>query len=291
MPRPSEKKRLDEAKARSAVAASISALPVRTGLPALDSIVEVRLLTPPTAMRTTVTGKAGAKSARARTEYRILRTDEVDEYEAAATPQGRLAASAAKTVVAAATPADDDYTGDKRKAAKLSVGKRKIEKFTDLKTLIASLPAEDKMVNHQPPITNDATSGRVAEEQRQVRVRAFLYAASRESDNDFHLIIGRDPTKSPEMYMTMEVSGLPPKTSASFKKLKAVRDAYKNFFGNNLPGSGYDFPRPPVPVEIEGSLYFDMPHATGSRPGPKSLKSRMPTIWEVHPVTKITFEP
>jgi len=92
----------------------------------------------------------------------------------------------------------------------------------------------------------------------------------------------------------MELSGLPPSSSASFKKLKAVRDAFKKFFNDNfegnLPGLSYDFYDPPIAVEVEGSLFFDMTHATGSRPGPKSLKSRMPVIWEVHPISKMTFE-
>jgi hypothetical protein len=96
------------------------------------------------------------------------------------------------------------------------------------------------------------------------------------------------------MYMTMELSGLPPSSHASFKKLKAARDAFKKFYndnlGGNLPGTSYQFPDPPIPVEIEGSLFFDMSHASGSRPGPKSLKSRMPVIWEVHPISKMTFE-
>ena len=53
----------------------------------------------------------------------------------------------------------------------------------------------------------------------------------------------------------------------------------------------YDFYDPPIPIQVEGSLFFDMSHATGQRPGPQSLKSRMPTIWEVHPISSITFEP
>jgi hypothetical protein len=91
--------------------------------------------------------------------------------------------------------------------------------------------------------------------------------------------------------MTMELSGLPPASSAAFAKLKAARDAFKAFFGGNLPGLAYDFYDPPIPVKIEGSLFWDASHATGSRPGPKSLKSRMPVVWEVHPVSKITFNP
>jgi hypothetical protein len=123
-----------------------------------------------------------------------------------------------------------------------------------------------------------------------VRVRAFLYAASREDDNDFHLIIGRAPRSSP-MYMTMELSGLPPKNAKSFRTLKKARDAYKEFFGDDLPGPSYHFYRPPIPIELEGSLFFDMSHATGGKPGPQDLRKDIPTIWEVHPITRIVFEP
>src|SRR5947207_2323871 len=98
----------------------------------------------------------------------------------------------------------------------------------------AGLPALDSIRYDeratQPPIQTTATSNRVKEEKRNVRVKAFIYAASRENDNDFHLIIGRSPDLTPEMYMTMELSGLPASNSASFTKLKAARDAYKAFF-------------------------------------------------------------
>jgi len=89
--------------------------------------------------------------------------------------------------------------------------------------------------------------------------------------------------------MTMEVSGLPPKGDATldFTDLNAARSAFKKFFGPKLPGGTYDFYDPPIPIKIEGSLFFDITHATGSRPGPHSLKSRMPVIWEVHPLTSI----
>jgi hypothetical protein len=147
------------------------------------------------------------------------------------------------------------------------------------------------MIAHEPPITTEQTSKRVSEEKRNVRVRAFLYAASREADNDFHLIIGRDPDRSPSLYMTVELSGLPPSSSSHFNRLKKARDDYKAFFGDNLPGMSYDFYDPPIPVEIEGSLFFDMSHATGSKPGPSSLRDDIPTIWEIHPISKIVFEP
>jgi hypothetical protein len=168
-----------------------------------------------------------------------------------------------------------------------------VEIFDDLQDLIASLTPEAKMKAHKPKISIGKTSERVKEENRNIHVDAFIYAASRESDNDFHLIIGRDPSDLPEVYMTMELSGLPPKNAASFEQLNDARDAFKQFFddnaGGNLPGLSYDFYDPPLAVTVEGSLFWDATHATGSRPGPASLKSHMPVIWEVHPISKIVF--
>jgi hypothetical protein len=92
----------------------------------------------------------------------------------------------------------------------------------------------------------------------------------------------------------MELSGLPRSTSAAFATLKRTRDDYKSFFSDHplgLPGLSYDFYLPPVPIEIQGSLFFDMSHARGSKPGPDDLRPDIPTIWEIHPVTRIVFEP
>src|SRR2546425_135542 len=110
-----------------------------------------------------------------------------------------------------------------------------------LTPLRAGMPALDSI--HKPKITTAPTCGRVKEEERNVGVAAFLYAASREADNDFHLIVGRDHTLTPEMYMTVEVSGLPPKGDATldFTDLNAARSAFKKFFGPKLPGGTYDF--------------------------------------------------
>ena len=203
----------------------------------------------------------------------------------------RALPSGSRDVVPLAAPQSDKYAGTARKAAKLSTASAPVEQFTDLQDLIQTLPAHSTMANHTPKIKTTATSNRVAEEKRNVKVTVFLYAASREDDNDFHLILGRDPAKSPPVYFTMELSGLPANNAASFAKLKAARDAFKAFFGTELPGQDYDFYSPPIPVEVEGSLFFDMSHATGNRPGPASLRSKMPVVWEVHPITRITFEP
>ena len=262
MPKPFKK--LTSAAAIETVLSKVPAY--RVGLPSRDSIVAVTD-TP---------------------ELRILHTEEVDRYD-----KGALGLGLAGPPPAAA-PSGDNFTGTDRKAAKLSISTAKMENFKDVKDVIASLVSESQMKAHQPKIKTTATSGRVKEEDRNVHVNAFIYAASRESDNDFHLIVGRDASAKPDMYMTAELSGLPPAGSDSFAQLQAARDAFKAFFNNraggSLPGSSYDFYDPPLAVTVEGSLFFDITHISGSRPGPASLKSRMPVIWELHPVSKIVFK-
>lgn len=261
-------------------AAAAPLVPLRAGMPALDTVHSTKQFAPVPNGPT----------------YNIISTTETDSYEKSAPAKNvpkllQSTPSPSSAAVAAALkskpPAGDNFGGTDRKAAKLSKGTGPTEPFSDLKDLIASLASESTMINHKPKIATNANSGRVKEEERNVRVSAFLYAASREADNDFHMIIGRDHTATPEMYMTMELSGLPPKNAPTFADLNNARKAFKKFFGKNLPGMTYDFYDPPIPVQIEGSLFFDMTHAKGSRPGPPSLKSRMPVIWEVHPVTSI----
>jgi len=247
--------------------ARIPGIEKRAGMPAPDSVIGVTPATP------TV-------------KYTIIHTNEVDVYEEGALGPGRAG-------ILPSLPAGDDFKGTSRKATKLSLSPAEIEKFKDVKALIETLQPHDQMVKHKPKITTTAGSKRVKEEERNVRVKAFMYAASREDDNDYHLIIGRSSTATPETYMTMELSGLPPANSPAFAKLKAARDAFKKFFkdiGAKPPGQKYDFYQPPISVQIEGSLFFDMSHAKGSRPGPASLKSRMPVVWEVHPISKIVLK-
>src|SRR5438105_7663523 len=119
--------------------------------------------------------------------YRIIRTNEVDAGEPKPAP-----AAVVGVGMMAAGPLSDDFAGNDRKAAKLSISAAPPEKFKDLADLVASLPSISAMKAHQPVIKLDPTSGRVTEEERNVTLNAFLYAASREADNDFHLIVGRD---------------------------------------------------------------------------------------------------
>ena len=220
--------------------------------------------------------------------YRILRTNEVDPKDAPLTPEERATIMA--TGEAALRSFGDDFAGTARKAAKLSISDAPTETFDTVTAVVDTLPAKGDMVRHHPEITTDAGSGRVREEERNVSLSAFLYAASREADNDFHLIIGQAPGQA-EVYMTMEVSGLPTADADSFAQLKSARDSFQGFFGDKAPGASYDFYDPPIPVRVQGSLFFDMSHAHGRSPGPPTLHPHMPVIWEVHPISNIEFEP
>lgn len=254
--------------------------PLAVGMPSQDSILDDK---------TTFKPKAGGPT------YRILKTTETDSYETTPAAMAmRTALHGKKTPALAAMAAaakkkpstGDRFGGTDRKIAKLSIATAPTENFSDVADLVDSLPSVAAMVKLKIP--TGPTSDRVAQEKRNIHVDGFLFAASREADNDFHLIVGCDPKTTPETYMTMEVSGLPPASSPAFASLNGARTAYKQFFtAKNLPGAGYHFYQPPIPVQVDGSLFFDATHSKGQAPGPPSLKSRMPTIFEVHPVTNI----
>jgi hypothetical protein len=252
-------------------------------LPDSATVLETRTLVPD---RAALAGAAAlGTGAPPQASYRIFRTNQVDQYEPEPTSNAAVLASPA-----AMAAAGDSFLGSDRRAAKLSIVAGAAVDFNDIKVLVDSLPSESVMVHHTPKILHDPKSKRVNEEKRNVRLRAWIYAASRESDNDFHLIVGRKSGES-RMFMTMEVSGLPAANASSRATIEKVRNAYKAFFVGALPGSGYDFYDPPIPVEIGGSLFFDITHVTGGRPGPQDLRPDMPVVWEVHPVTHLVFEP
>jgi hypothetical protein len=245
-----------------------------------------RVVAEKTASSPVVLAQAFGAAPAAPATFRILVTNELDEYD----QEPQLAALDAGFALEGFS---DEYTGTDRKAAKLAISSAQAEEFADLKDLIASLTPDKTMIGLH--LSTKADSGRVKQEERNVRLKVFLYAASREGDNDFHLMLGRDPevvgdgSVEEPMYMTMELSGLPPESFPSFERLQTARQAFKDYFGVNLPGTGYQFYDPPRPVEIEGSLFFDTTHAKGSHPGPKKLRDFIPTIWEVHPISSMEF--
>ncbi len=187
-----------------------------------------------------------------------------------------------------AAPNLDTFHGTARMAAKLSIATGSTQSFSDLGQVLDSLIPDAKM--RAMNISKGADSGRLPQEQTLVTVTAFLYAASRESDNDFHCIVGRNPNQTAR-FMNVEVSALPPSSSHFFAPLKAARDEFKAFFTANsdaLPSGGYDKFDPPIPIKVTGSLFFDVDHVPPAV-GPTGMKPL--SAWEIHPVSDIQFEP
>jgi hypothetical protein len=188
----------------------------------------------------------------------------------------------------AGAASEDDFVGHHRKAAKTSIATGDVKSFDTLLDLLHTLVPDKKMRALDPPISKDPSSDRVEQEKRNVSVRGFIYAVKFEEDHDYHVILGLDPDAAAEAYLNVEVSGLP-QGGPHRAKLKAARATFKEFFAerNVHFGGSYKKFDPPIPVRMEGSLFFDVDHKAGVV-GPQGMRPK--TAWEIHPVTKIEFE-
>ena len=182
----------------------------------------------------------------------------------------------------------DDFTGTQRKMAKTTlVTSKTMETFADLPGFITSLPDDKSMKTRKPPITNAPYFARVAEEERAVKIKeAYIYAITRQADNDFQIILGSDPDYRKSVFFFAEVSGLPESSKDSYSTLNSVRTKFKDQFGN-VCGKTKLLMDNPVKVSISGSLFFDINLKPG-KTGPKKL--RPTTAWEIHPVSEIVFK-
>lgn len=184
-----------------------------------------------------------------------------------------------------------NFTGIVRRKAKTSSLPGRPKSFDTLDDLLATLPPDSAMQHHNPPIDNSAFSERVEEERHSVLVKkAWLLAVFREEDNDFHLIIGnRERPDEATALMNVEVSGLPDKATTSRSIYKTLLDARTEFikiFGDTQCRRTFRFKDKGVPVEIKGSLFFDIHHvSTGTGSGNLHPAS----VWEIHPVTGIVW--
>ncbi len=180
------------------------------------------------------------------------------------------------------------FTGASRIAAKTSyISAGSYRSFSKLKDVfrLYRLPPDSVMSNL---LTRD--SPRISIEQRGVILKnAFLFAFRKQRDNDYHLIVGDHPQLKHAFLMTMEISGLPKKKNTVLAK---VRTDFVNAFNINdqIAMATYLVFTEPVPVHVEGPLFYDVSHRAGSvgpRKGKISMKLR--TAWEIHPVTKFNL--
>jgi len=190
------------------------------------------------------------------------------------------------------TATGEIFHGCARRAAKVSlvpIGDAAAERYQTVVELKQNLIDDDTMRHHTPPITEAADSERLSDEQRNVVLDAVVYAFKAEDDRDFHLIVGDPDCDSPRCFMNVEVSALPKEAGSDKDDLTSVRAEFRSWLESE-PGATYLFfvddqgNGSPVPVRIEGSLFYDLDHVAGTV-GPTGF--RPDTSWEIHPIRKL----
>lgn len=216
--------------------------------------------------------------------YRFFETNDPGA-QAATRPERRAMTAAALAADDVVVDDSNVFKGHARAQAKTTLAHAKVEKFPDLGALAASLPTDAFMLGYQPRIDRDTP--RVAEESRNVAVCAWILATKREDDNDYHIMLGDD---AGNIVFNAEMSGIPDTgTKSNRKKLLAARAAFESFVDEDGRKTGnYTGWGDPVPVYVEGSLFYDTEHRPGVV-GPAFARPK--SAWEIHPISKILFEP
>jgi hypothetical protein len=214
-------------------------------------------------------------------KYRVTQTTQIDEVEAAervSTPLRSLART---------TSSGDIFAGTDRRDPKTSVATGGLKSYSTVAELRSSFPTDAFMKSLG--ITRAPDSERTTQEQYNVAVQGYIFAVSKESDNDFHLIVGDKNCAMGECFINVEVSGLPrDPADPNFPTLSAVRSKFLAYFNQQQSSRGYQKFDPPISVALTGSVFFDVDHPAGAV-GPAGLKPS--SAWEIHPLTDITFEP
>ncbi|MEI6488818.1 MAG: hypothetical protein WCP52_07645 [Bacteroidota bacterium] len=172
----------------------------------------------------------------------------------------------------------DDFDGEARIGAKLTLGTGEVEKEISVNDFLSTFSGSPSL---------DDTSPRSAVEQRNIQVTGWLYTYAREGDEDYHLIIGNSNKKTGLKLMSAEISGLPKSTASSFTKLSDARTQFTQVIlhgENYCSGFTKKLLKNPIKVTITGSVFYDTHHASGGS-GTGIYKSTTP--WEIHPVTSI----
>lgn len=191
------------------------------------------------------------------------------------------------------TESGEVFHGCARRVSKVSLvplDAAPAELYHTVAELKQNLVADDAMRHHTPPITESATSARQPEEERNVVLDAFVYAFKSEDDRDFHLIVGDKDCNDASCFMNVEVSALPNEDGGDKDALTGVRAEFRSWLDVE-PGTTYLFfvddqgVENPVPVRIEGSLFYDLDHVAGTV-GPAHY--RPDTSWEVHPIRTLS---
>lgn len=180
------------------------------------------------------------------------------------------------------------FKGKFRPEAKTSYARIRKEKTTDVESLLNALPTDAQMTQqHHELVAKDSNHQnhvpRIAEEKRNVSVNAWLYWVSRQSDNDYHMILGdTSELSSKTVFMNAEISGLPPDKPTRQPFVRLRDDLRKVLATTQNKNGAFDNP---LPVRITGSLLWDGEHRNPHNVGPKKpVDLRPKKAWEIHPI-------
>ncbi len=205
---------------------------------------------------------------------------------------------AATAAFSAPDPAvvNETFAGKYRAPVKTAIARpAPVREYANVAVLLQSLPKDSAMRSKYPalrPHIKNWPKQREPEEMINVKIdNAWIVAVKHEhsatGDNDFHIVVADSPAKPFNHVMNMEVAGLP-KTGPDVTGLKNVRVAFLSFFTSTPPSGAFRAVKPPIHVSVEGSFYFDGEHTAGGKSDPGPAWAKPKTVWEVHPISKIT---
>jgi hypothetical protein len=179
---------------------------------------------------------------------------------------------------------EDDFRGSARKGPKTSIAPNLVRVFPTIKSLISALPADTTMIRRLKSLSTQLKNKRQPEENMNARLATgiFLFAIKREPDNDYHIIIGDKKNFQQATLLNVELSGI---GATNKVELQKVRDFFEDNFVDVCGSKYVSFTENPIPIKLEGSLFYDVDHKPGEV-GPGALKPK--TSWEIHPITKIS---
>ena len=187
-----------------------------------------------------------------------------------------------------AAAASETFNGKFRAEAKTSYSTARKERTTDIGSLLTKLPTDAQMTNeHHELVAKDKNhqnhQPRIDREQRNVTVKAWLYWVARQTDNDYHMIVGdTSQLTSQTVFMNTEISGLP-LGGSNQQPFLGLRSTLRSTLAT-YPNNNGAFVTP-LPVGITGSLLWDGEHRNPNNVGPtKPLDIRPKKAWEIHPI-------
>ena len=137
-----------------------------------------------------------------------------------------------------------------------------------------------------------AQAGDKFPEGELVTTTGWLHLVAGETDGDYHIQISGSVATG-DQCLIVEAPNPDPKFTSSADlqpKFAAVRDLIKTkMLGGKDPSVSGSVMQHPVYVTVSGILFYDDSHVGDAPRGKKGMKAA--TLWELHPVTAITFAP